>query len=223
MQGTEKKSSGLNKLKSIFVTDEPTVTPKHAAPSAPVYTTSTSSGIPPVTASQTVLDPRYKEILETAIRSAQLPGVEYLKYRQSVEALKAHIPDEASRFKMAFVSLATLGTTKEQLIETVDHYLTVVEQENKKFNDAVDSKTKTSIGGNESKIADLDKRIADKVQQIQTIQQEISALQVEKGTLSQSVQEEKAKIDSSKNSWALVYSATAQEIKNDKTKMQSYL
>jgi len=74
-------------------------------------------------------------------------GIDYLKYKRSVDSLKTFQPDEDMRFTTAYISLkATNSTlTKEYLLQTIDKYLNVIEQERKvgleKTAEAVTAKT----------------------------------------------------------------------------------
>ncbi len=118
------------------------------------------------------LDDRSLEILTKAIESNDLPGFDYLEFKRAVTALMQMNLDQQTAFKSAFTTAATLGLTKEKLIETAAYYRNIVEKESENFAKALENQQKTRISDREQEI----KRLRD---QIERHKSEIARLQDE--------------------------------------------
>lgn len=171
----------------------------------------------------TQVDPQIKESLKTAMEENALGSYDYLKFKKSSDTLKAIVPDESARFKAAFVAAQTLNITKEKLVETANHYIAVLAEEQRKFNEVIDGATKQKIGSATQRIKEITDEVASKTAAIQKLTSEISVLQQEGSTLQGKVSEDKKKIDAATSSFTVTYDTFVQEIKSDIGKMQSYL
>ena len=61
------------------------------------------------------LDQRSANMIINTLEKNNLPGFDYLEYKQSLEGLSKMNMDEATAFQSAFVTASTLGLTKEKL------------------------------------------------------------------------------------------------------------
>ena len=62
------------------------------------------------------LDERSINVLTKALENANLPGFDYLEFKQSLAALTQMNMDEAMAIKSAFATASTMGLTKEKLL-----------------------------------------------------------------------------------------------------------
>ena len=72
------------------------------------------------------LDEKSVDTLTKALNNANLPGFDYLEFKQSLGALSGLNMDEAMGIKSAFATAATMGVTKIKLKETAQHYKSVL-------------------------------------------------------------------------------------------------
>jgi adenine-specific DNA methylase len=75
------------------------------------------------------MDEKSLDFLTKALQKGNLPGFDYLEFKQSLEALHAMNMDESLAFQSAFATASTMGLTKEKLLKSVSHYQKVLEQE----------------------------------------------------------------------------------------------
>ena len=64
------------------------------------------------------LDERSMESLVGALERENLPGFDYLEFKQALERLQAMDMAEETAFKSAFATASTMGLTKDKLLKT---------------------------------------------------------------------------------------------------------
>jgi flagellar biosynthesis chaperone FliJ len=67
----------------------------------------------------------------------------------------------------------TMGVTAPKLIETAQHYVGILQGEQKKFADAMASRTTNDVTAKEQEIANLDSVIKNKAEQIKQLTEQI--------------------------------------------------
>ncbi len=118
------------------------------------------------------LDDRSLEFLTQAIERNNLPGFDYFEFKRAVAQLKEMKMDEPTAYKSAFTTAATMGLTKEKLLETAAYYRDVVEKEQTQFTQALETQNTTKVAGRQTEVA----RLRDQVERHKT---EITRLQDE--------------------------------------------
>jgi len=217
---TPKKKSLLGSIKGAFIQEMP----EAAVQSQPQPTAATPVwSAPSVVAPTPVADSKSRETLLEAIEQSQLDNYDYLKFKKSVQELATVIPDESLRFKTVFTTAKTMGVTKEKLIETANHYVLVLNEELRKFNEAVTDQVDSRIGADEQRVQSLDQTITAKHDQIKKLSEEIDALTAERTTLVTKVAQDKATLESRKTNFIGTHASMVQDIKNDIAKVSSYL
>jgi chromosome segregation ATPase len=132
------------------------------------------------------LDDRSLEFLANAIEKNNLPGFDYFEFKRAVIALAQMKMDEVTAHKSAFTTAATVGVTKEKLIETAQYYKSVVEKEKEQFDKALENQNATKITARQEEV----KRLRDQVERHKA---EVTRLQDEiAGYLNQIEQAESA-------------------------------
>ncbi len=100
------------------------------------------------------LDEKSVTFLTNALEKNNLPGFDYIEYKQSLSAMAGlDIPEEMA-FKSAFATASTVGLTKEKLLKTATHYKKVLDTEKKQFDKALENQIQQRVG---SKIAEVNK------------------------------------------------------------------
>lgn len=169
------------------------------------------------------LDERSLEFLADAIEKNNLPGFDYYEFKRAVVALSQMKLDEATAHKSAFATAATVGLTKEKLIETANYYKNLVEKEKEQFDKALENQNATRINARR----DEAKRLRDQVERHKA---EITRLQDEiAGYLNQIEQAEAAlkiesdKLDKAKTSFEKTHRAIVLQIERDIENMHKHL
>lgn len=131
---------------------------------------------------ETGLDPRSYNSLISALEKANLPGFDYLEFKQSLAKLKKLGMDEQTAMQSAFTTASTMGLTKEKLLTTAMHYKTVLGKELMSFDKVCDQQ--------------IEKRVTGKKKEIETLQAEIEKHRNEIAKLEQKITESQRIIDS---------------------------
>ncbi|MGH1434248.1 MAG: hypothetical protein ACRBG0_07285 [Lewinella sp.] len=116
------------------------------------------------------LDERSMESLVGALERENLPGFDYLEFKQSLERLQALDIEEEVAFKSAFATASTMGLTKEKLLKTAAHYKNVLDKEKVSFDAALKKQIKAKIDGKRKEVETLRKRLTEYEAKIQELQ-----------------------------------------------------
>ncbi|MEL6925050.1 MAG: hypothetical protein AAFO94_13455, partial [Bacteroidota bacterium] len=147
----------LKKLKSLFIIEEEESAPKSSpkketvaaektAPEAPVATPVTQAAGPGKVSN------KFLQVLLSAMNKANLEGFDYLEYKQSLKSLEKMPMDEKTRYISAFAAAQTMGATPDKLVQAANHYLKVLAQEDKKFEQALINQRSKQVGDKQKQI-----------------------------------------------------------------------
>lgn len=226
----------LKNLKSLFIVDEEEEEKsaaskdqkKEAPKTPPSKTGTTASGntpppLPPTAAAGGVVDTQIVEKLLQAIEKNNLDGFDYLEYKKSLKALQKMPMDEATKYRSAFATAATMGVTLDKLLETTKFYLGVLEKENEQFVGAFKSQFAVNVSGKENDIVQFEKIITEKSEKIKQLTQEIAKHQQQIAELKAKANEGKAKMLKTQEDFKLSYDHLRLQLETDMKKMQEYL
>jgi FtsZ-binding cell division protein ZapB len=119
------------------------------------------------------LDEKSVDFLVKAIEKANLPGFDYLEFKMALTNLaKMNIENETA-FKSAFGTAMTMGLTKEKLLETANHYRSILLKEKEQFDIASAKQQEVKIASNIKTVDDLRMKISDCEAKIKQLQDEI--------------------------------------------------
>lgn len=163
------------------------------------------------------------QMLTEKLMNSSLPGFDYIEFKQAVINLAKMNMDQATAFKSAYVTAATLGLTKEKLVETAAHYKSVLVNEKNHFDASLQRQQDQKIATRLKEIAELKRQIAEKTELIKKLESEI-------GTANQTVREadleiESAseKIEAAKNNFLGAYNSVLVQIDGDIEAITRYL
>ena len=95
-----------------------------------------------------------------------MEGFDYFEFKQSLATLSKMPLDEATQFKSAFATAATMGITKENLLQSADYYKKVLHKEKEKFDVAVKGQNNANVLKKKEELETLKKVILEKSAQI---------------------------------------------------------
>ncbi|GAB4491799.1 MAG: hypothetical protein OHK0019_12550 [Saprospiraceae bacterium] len=169
------------------------------------------------------LDERSLEFLASAIEKNNLPGFDYYEFKRAVVSLSQMKLDEATAYKSAFTTAATVGVTKEKLIETASYYKNVVEKEKEQFDKALESQNATKVTARQEEV----KRLRDQVErhkaEIARLQDEIAGYlnQIEQAESATKIESEK--LSKAKSAFDKTHQSVVLQIDKDIENMHKYL
>ena len=234
---TSHMSFNLKKLKSIFVVEDETLKKEAAAAAGqakkvPAKKTGTAAPVSnpghAIKKESAVGEPgrgtqKFTDILFAAIEKANLPGVDYLEYRQSLQSLEKMPMEEKVRYQSAFAMAEAMGATPKKLIESAGHYVDVLKGEEKKFGQALANQKATQIASRKERITKLNEAVQQKAQQIKKLTEEMEKHRLEMEKLSGEINQAAAKVETTKNNFTASYNTLVGQILGDVEKMKKYL
>jgi chromosome segregation ATPase len=220
-------------LKSLFIVDEEAPKTEPAQPAAPTKATSPATPPVPAVASAPVpppprhtggtIDQRIFESLEKAMEENNQQGFDYFEYKNSLKTLAGIIPDEATRYKSAYATAATMGLTVDRLLESAAFYRTVLEKERDNFTRAVNQQVDLNVTAKQKDAERLQTLIAQKAEQIKRLTEEIAMHQEELARAQGVIMEATSRIEATKNNFHFTLEAVMNQIQADIQNIQRYL
>jgi len=169
------------------------------------------------------LDERSLEFLSNAVEKNNLPGFDYFEFKRAVAALLQMQLDEATCYKSAFATAATVGLTKEKLVETAGYYRDVLLREKEHFDTALESQNATKVTSREQEI----KRLRDQVERhkadIARLQDEIGGYLNQIDQAEAAVKNEAQKLERTKAAFEKTHQLVLFQIERDVENMHKYL
>ena len=152
-----------------------------------------------------------------------MEGFDYFEFKQSLATLSKMPLDEATQFKSAFATAATMGITKENLLQSADYYKKVLHKEKEKFDVAVKGQNNANVLKKKEELETLKKVILEKSAQIKRLTEEITAHneQIEQGN--KFVNEAEGKILGTVNNFEASFNSVNGAIEIDIEKIKKHL
>lgn len=137
----------------------------------------------------------YQQILWNAVAAK---GSAYNAFNDMLESFKEVIPDEKTRYKAALTAVNKQGVTTDQILKNITVLLSSLEDEYRKFEDALDQK-QAQLTEKEKELPVKDEQIVELKKQIEEttnrLRQQIANLESEKVEIRRTVDAEKTKHD----------------------------
>ncbi|GLR19404.1 hypothetical protein GCM10007940_40200 [Portibacter lacus] len=210
----------LKRLKSLFIIEEenntPTAPKKVEAKKKPIINDV------PINKNAKSSDKFITNLLK-AIESNNLEGFDYLEYKQSLKSLSQMDMDEATKFNSAFAMAKTMGANKKILIDSANHYLSILKTEESKFNDAYEKQQHKQVGIRQEKLISIESSIKKKEEQIKKLQEEIKNSKKEFELKKNEINEASAKVAQTRDEFIASYKSVSDQISNDIERMNKYL
>ncbi len=217
-------SDFLNKVKSIFIVEAEGN--GSAATSSPAQPAQTAPGAPASVSVSTpsgAVNGKFVDILFGAIEKSNQDGFDYFEFKQALKNLAKMNMDEETKFQSAFALAQTMGATPAKLVESAKFYLTVLNGEQAKFNEAHSQRRAQQIGNREDDIKNLEATIQQKSQQIQQLTQQIEEHRRQSEQIRREVSDSTLKIEATKADFEATFNVVMGELQGDVSKIQQYL
>lgn len=169
------------------------------------------------------LDEKSVDFISKAIEKANLPGFDYVEFKQALSNIAKMNIDEATAFKSAYGTAMTMGLTKEKLLETANHYKAIVSKEREQFDVASEKQKDLKIGDNLRQVQDMNKKILDNELKIKQLQDEIETLRVKVRGMDYEREQAYGKIEEAKTKFTFAHQSILNQIEKDIENIQKYL
>lgn len=169
------------------------------------------------------LDEKSVEFLTQALERSNLPGFDYLEFKQSLLALGEMNIDEATAIKSAFATAATVGLTKDKLVKTAEHYKGVLNAEKSQFDAALQKQMQQKVQGKLEEVDKLRKQIDDYRMKIQQLQEKITSSQAIIDQADEHIRQSKEKIEQTRENFENTWQSIQNQINQDVENINRYL
>jgi hypothetical protein len=217
----------FKRIKSLFVVEEEKPGQQHAAKAESTAQESTPTGEitpdEPSSGEPGEASEKFMQVLFGAMEKANLPGMDYLEYKQSLKSLEKMPMEDSVRFQSAFAMAQTMGATPQKLVDSANHYLEVLKGEQSKFEQALIKQTKDRIGNRQETLNNLEGIIQQKTEQIKKLTAEIDQHRQEMEQIRQELKAASAKVETTKNDFIASYNVLVSQILADVESMKKYL
>ncbi len=222
----------LKKLKSLFIVEDEETKAKGNPKAAQTPKQETSQPTPsepaikvdttPTPKGEGKPDEKFVNRLLQAIEEANLEGFDYLEYKQSLQSIDDMNMDEATMFKSSLAMAKTMGATPEKLVSSAQHYLNVLQKEEKKFQDALTNQQQKVVSGRKLTIGKMQETIAAKEARIEELKAEIVKDKEALEATQKAADSDASKIHLTKTGFYAAYHIVVDQIKADLEKMQKH-
>jgi hypothetical protein len=216
--------SVLKSLKSLFFLED-----EQAAKTAGAPKPESKQNLQEIVANQAPVEregkisERFLEVLLQAMEQSNLQGFDYLEYKRSLQSLSKMPMDEPTRYQSAFAMAQTMGVSVPALLDTASHYLKVLQEEERKFGEALANQSKIKIQQREEQLVNLEKLIQSKAEQIKKLTDEIQKHQAELASSKNEISEHAMKMEMTKRDFLASYQSLVGQIQSDVEKMKTHL
>lgn len=217
-------------IKGLFVevSEDDNTDKKNVSKDAGITPKPTPSPIPapssvPIDPSQGQKDQSIIDNLSQALSDANLPGFDYFEFAQILEKLGNTLPSEQMRFQAAFSTSAVMGATKAKLLETAQHYLSILENEANKFSEMVAAQVKATVTDKKDSVVDIEATMKEKSDLITKLTQEINELTNVRTAVLNEAAENELKIQKIQNDFAACLKIFIDKINGDTGKINQYI
>lgn len=169
------------------------------------------------------LDEKSVNFLTKALAKNNLPGFDYIEFKQSLSALAAMNMDEATAIRSAFATASTVGLTKAKLLETAEYYKKVLHQEKSQFDVALKKQMDQRVSSKLREVEKLKEQIKKHKEQIGKLEEQIAKSQVTIENADQQMQEATEKIEKTKENFEHTYQSILNQIDKDLNNINNYL
>lgn len=214
----------LKNLKSLFIVSEEEQPKSETQPAAQ----SGTSGAPPVSQNPPA-DPKGKidnnilDKLLQALEDNNQPGFDYFEFRKAILSLNPLPMDEATKFQSTYATAATVGATLDKLLESIEFYKKVLQNEENNFTKAIKEQTSINIKDKVTEKEKINALIKEKNERIFKLTEEIRLHESEVLKLSESIETAELKIKETSLNFERSLNVIKGQLEQDSVKLKQYI
>ena len=169
------------------------------------------------------LDEKSVDFLTKALEKNNLPGFDYLEYKQSLGRLNGMNMDEETSIKSAYATASTVGLTKDKLLKTAQHYKNVLQKEKKQFDSALQNQMQARVQSKLDEVNKLRKQIEEYKAKIRQLEEKVAKSQNTIDTADEHINAAKEKIESTRDGFEHALTSIVNQIDMDIDNINKYL
>jgi chromosome segregation ATPase len=144
------------------------------------------------------VDGKSFQFLLSALEKNALEAFDYLKFKQSLLAMRKLNMEEPLAIQSAFATANTMGLTKELLLKTARHYKKILENEKVQFDEALEKQVADRIESRKAETQKLYSIIDQCKEQIQKLEAKIAECEARIASTDTDIKDAEHRILSSK-------------------------
>ena len=169
------------------------------------------------------LDQKSVDFLTKALEKSNLPGFDYIEFKQSLDALSKLNIEEETAFKSAYATASTVGLTKPKLLETAAHYKKVLANEKAQFDAALHKQVEQKVAGKEGEVKKLKDQIIKHQEKIKQLQDQIVKFQKTIDGADAQIDAARKKIETTREGFEHTHQSILNQIDMDIENIKKYL
>ena len=169
------------------------------------------------------LHPKSIDFLTKALEKSNLPGFDYIEYKQSLGALNAMSIEEETAFKSAFATAQTVGLTKDKLLKSALHYKNVLNKEKEQFDAALEKQIDQQVKSKMAEVAKLRKQITEYKAKVKQLEQKMAVSQSTIDQADETIAAAKSKIEGTKESFEFTLQSIVNQIDQDIDNIKKFI
>ncbi len=169
------------------------------------------------------LDDKSVAFLTKALEKSNLPGFDYLEFKQSLAALAEMNMDESTAFRSAYATASTMGLTKEKLLESANHYKTVLSKEKQQFEAAMSKQMEQRVKSKEVEVEKLRKQIEEYQAKIKQLEEKIAKSQDTIDHADEHIQAAREKIETASENFNFTLQSIVNQIEKDIESIETHI
>jgi hypothetical protein len=198
-------------------TPESTQTPKKEQGARPAF------DIPIQSTGKGQVQDKFLDVLFGALSTNNQDGFDYMEFKDFLKSL-ANVPmDDSTRYKSAFATAATMGATKEKILNSAKHYISILGAEQSKFQEALEGQKKRNLTGKHDEIKNLEHTIQQKEKEIEKLTADIESHRKQITTLEGEIGSASEKLGQTASDFEATYQALLGQIEADVKNIESHL
>lgn len=169
------------------------------------------------------LDEKSVDFLTKALERNNQPGFDYLEYKQSLTALSKMNMDEATAFKSAYATAATMGLTKDKLLATADFYKGILNAEKQQFDKALQNQVQNNVHAKQEEAKKLQVQIEENRAKIKELEALIVKNQATIDRADEDIRAAREKIETTRGHFETTLKGILSDIDKDMNNINQYL
>jgi len=216
----------LKNLKSLFViSEEEQKSPGTESQPAKQTETAAKTTVvtPPASDSKGKVDNNILDKLIQALEDNNQPGFDYFEFRKAILSLNPLQMEEAVKYQSTFATAATVGVTLNKLLDSIEFYQKVLQNEENNFNKAIKEQTALNISSKVTEREKVSLAIKDKNEKILKLTEEIKKHESEILALSTAIESSELKIKETSLNFERSLNVIKSQLEQDTVKLKQYI
>ncbi|MCP3928565.1 MAG: hypothetical protein GY705_05625 [Bacteroidetes bacterium] len=169
------------------------------------------------------LDAKSVDFLTKALEKNNLPGFDYIEFKQSLGALQAMNLDEETAMKSAFATASTVGLTKKKLLDTADHYRKILANEKTQFDAALQKQVQQRVKSKQVEAEKLKTQINEYKEKMKLLEEKMAKAQSTIDHADEYIRTAVGKIEKTKENFETTHQSILNQIERDISSIKNYL